>query len=59
MAVSAASERLGVRALRALVKEDNAPSLAAFAAAGFRVVGENDTGVVELLHGPDVGASPG
>jgi RimJ/RimL family protein N-acetyltransferase len=59
MAASAASERLGVCGLRALVKEENAPSLAAFAAAGFRVIGENDTGVVELLHGPDVDASPG
>jgi RimJ/RimL family protein N-acetyltransferase len=57
IAVSQASELLGVSAVRALIKRDNAPSLAAFTAAGFRVVFEED--VVELLYELEVDASPG
>jgi RimJ/RimL family protein N-acetyltransferase len=46
---------LAVRSVRAFVKRENAASLAAFEAAGFRVVGEDDE-AVELLHEP--GADP-
>jgi RimJ/RimL family protein N-acetyltransferase len=52
MAASDAFHLLGVSGVKALVKRDNAASLAAFIAAGFRVVGEDGTAVM-LLHGPD------
>jgi RimJ/RimL family protein N-acetyltransferase len=58
LAVTQASELLGVSVVRALIKRDNVPSLAAFAAAGFRVVVE-DEDVVELLYELEVDASPG
>jgi RimJ/RimL family protein N-acetyltransferase len=54
-----ASTHVGAVTVRALIRRENASSLAAFTAAGFRVVGEDDAGVVELLHGPDVDALPG
>jgi RimJ/RimL family protein N-acetyltransferase len=40
---------IAVRSVRALVKRDNAASLAVFDAAGFHIVGEHDQ-VLELLH---------
>jgi RimJ/RimL family protein N-acetyltransferase len=45
--VLAAPNLLGVRSVKALVKRGNDASLASFAAAGFRVIGEHDA-VVEL-----------
>jgi len=48
-AVLEARRLLFVTSLRALVKRQNAASLAAFAAAGFDIVGE-DHDAVELLH---------
>jgi len=46
-----AQHLLGVKGLKALVKPDNASSLAAFAAAGFRVVAKN-ANAVELRCAP-------
>jgi RimJ/RimL family protein N-acetyltransferase len=57
-AVLEAPRRLGVTTVTAFVKHNNAASLAAFTAAGFRVIGESDD-VVELLIAPDVDSSTG
>jgi RimJ/RimL family protein N-acetyltransferase len=47
--VGEAQRLFGVKTVKALVKPDNASSLAAFAAAGFHVVAE-DPELVELRH---------
>jgi RimJ/RimL family protein N-acetyltransferase len=56
--VHEASRRFEAKSVKALVRRGNAASLAAFAAAGFRVVDEDDERV-ELLHGPDPGRLTG
>ena len=57
-AVLDAPRLLFVRSLKASVKRENAASLAAFAAAGFHVVAEDDD-AVELLYGPQIDPSTG
>jgi RimJ/RimL family protein N-acetyltransferase len=47
LALTFAGSEMGLRGLRARIKSNNDASLAAFAAAGFHVVGE-DEGVVHV-----------